>query len=267
MALVYLDAGHGGYDNGATYEGRLEKDDNLALALAVGEILEDNGVDVGYTRTEDVYDSPVRKAQIANEAGADLFVSIHRNSSPYPETYSGVQSLIFDSGGLKEDVAKAINSELEEVGFNNLGIELRRNLAVLRRTNMDAVLVEAGFINTDADNQLFDSEFNNVAYAIANGIYKTLNGRDIPRENYDFIVPPQESGQTGNYIVQTGLFRNYNNAQTQYNSLTALGIPANIGQYNDYYRVSAGERLTYLQAVNLENRLKAAGYDTLIVKL
>ena len=65
---IAIDAGHGGYDNGATYQGRREKDDNLDIALAVGEILEQNGVEVVYTRVTDVYDSPVRKAQIANEA-------------------------------------------------------------------------------------------------------------------------------------------------------------------------------------------------------
>ena len=51
---VVIDAGHGGRDSGAVYENRLEKDDNLDLALAVGEILQNNGVDVIYTRTEDI---------------------------------------------------------------------------------------------------------------------------------------------------------------------------------------------------------------------
>lgn len=52
---IVLDAGHGGEDPGAVYKDRKEKDDNLKLALAVGRILEDNGVDVVYTRTTDVY--------------------------------------------------------------------------------------------------------------------------------------------------------------------------------------------------------------------
>ena len=58
MATVMLDAGHGGYDNGASFEGRKEKDDNLNLVLAIGNILENNGVDVLYTRTTDIYQSP-----------------------------------------------------------------------------------------------------------------------------------------------------------------------------------------------------------------
>ena len=52
---IMVDAGHGGADLGATYEGRQEKDDNLNLALAVGKILSQNGVDVEYTRTTDIY--------------------------------------------------------------------------------------------------------------------------------------------------------------------------------------------------------------------
>ena len=58
---VYLDAGHGGYDNGASDGNRKEKNDTLRLALAVGEILQNNGVAVGYTRVEDVYDSYISR--------------------------------------------------------------------------------------------------------------------------------------------------------------------------------------------------------------
>ena len=75
-----IDAGHGGRDPGAVYNGRQEKDDVLALALAVGQILEDSGLDVEYTRTTDIYESPGEKAREANNAGADFFVSIHRLS-------------------------------------------------------------------------------------------------------------------------------------------------------------------------------------------
>ena len=84
---IMLDAGHGGRDPGAVYNGRSEKDDTLALTLAVGEILQSRGVDVLYTRTTDVYETPYQKAMEANEAGVDFFVSIHRNSSPEANTY------------------------------------------------------------------------------------------------------------------------------------------------------------------------------------
>ena len=57
--IVVIDAGHGGADPGAKFEGRQEKDDALRLALAVGKILSENGVDVRYTRTDDTYNTPI----------------------------------------------------------------------------------------------------------------------------------------------------------------------------------------------------------------
>lgn len=176
---VYLDAGHGGYDNGASDGNRREKNDTLRLALAVGEILQNNGVDVGYTRVEDVYDSPLRKAQIANEAGADLFVSLHRNAAEYRNQYNGVQTLIFDNSGIKKQMADAINEALAEVGFKNIGTETRRDLAVLRRTKMPALLVEAGFIDSDTDNAIFDENFDDMAQAIAYAILNTLEDNGL----------------------------------------------------------------------------------------
>ena len=92
--MVVIDAGHGGSNPGAVYQGRQEKDDALALALAVGRILEENGVEVYYTRTTDIYESPQQKAQEANAVQGDYFVSIHRNSSPYPNQYTGSYVII-----------------------------------------------------------------------------------------------------------------------------------------------------------------------------
>ncbi len=174
MATVVLDAGHGGSDFGATYLGRMEKDDNLRLTLAVGRILENAGVNVIYTRTGDVYESPAEKAAIGNAADADYFVSIHRNSSPYDNQYTGIESLVYDKYGAAARMAENINQQLVNVGYVNQGVNERKNLAVLRRTNMPAVLVEAGFINTDRDNMLLDSRFNETAQAIADGILMSL---------------------------------------------------------------------------------------------
>lgn len=171
---VALDAGHGGSDPGAVYNGRQEKDDTLDLTLAVGDILKKNGVDVFYTRTTDEYETPFKKATDANNSGADLFISIHRNSSETPNQYSGVESLVFNDTGLKAEVARNINNQLEDVGFKNLGVDVRKNLVVLKRTKMPAVLIEAGFINNDKDNYLFDQEFDKIANAIADGILESI---------------------------------------------------------------------------------------------
>ena len=153
---------------------RLEKDDNLAMTLAVGELLEEMGFQVFYTRQEDIYQSPVQKAAIANEEGADLFVSIHRNSSGVPNRYQGVETLVYSAEGLPLVAAENINEELEEVGYVNLGVEERPRLVVLNSTQMPAVLIEVGFLNSDADNRLFVEQFDETAAAIAEGIAESF---------------------------------------------------------------------------------------------
>lgn len=178
-----LQPAHGGArDPGAVYEGRQEKDDNLKLVLAIGEILSDRGIDVEYTRTTDVYETPYEKAMKANQAGVDLFISIHRNSFPADNEVEGVESLIYDLSGLKYKMAQDINEQLEGVGFVNLGVKARPDLVVLKRTKMPAILVEAGFLNSDTDNRLFDNNFEDIAQAIADGILDTLESNGLIKE-------------------------------------------------------------------------------------
>ena len=187
---IMLDAGHGGTDPGAVYNGRREKDDTLRLVLAIGQILQNRGVDVEYTRTTDIYETPFQKAMEANEAGVDYFVSIHRNSFEQDNIVSGVESLVYDLSGIKYRMAENINANLETVGFVNLGVKARPNLVVLKRTKMPAVLVEVGFLNSNTDNQLFDENFNDITLAIADGILETLE--EVAREN---AVNQTETGQ------------------------------------------------------------------------
>lgn len=248
---IMLDAGHGGRDFGATYNGRKESQDNLRLTLAVGEILQNHGFDVEYTRTTDVYESPYQKAQEANEAGVDFFVSIHRNSFPTDNEVSGVESLVYDLSGIKYEMAKNINAQLENVGFVNLGVHARPNLVVLRRTKMPAVLVEVGFINSDIDNQLFDNNFDDIAQAIADGIMDTLK-----QSGSDNIMQ---------YRVQVGAYRNRRYAEEMLNELFAQEYPAFIAESNGIFRVQVGDFPTLEEAVDMERRLKSAGYPTIIV--
>ena len=258
MPKIIIDAGHGGYDNGATYNGRREKDDNLELALALGEILTDSGIEVGYTRVDDIYQSPVEKARIANSQDGDYLVSIHRNSSPMPNTYSGVQSLIYEDSGVMSLMANNINQEMSQVGYQNLGTSLRQNLAVLRRSDMPAILVEAGFINTDADNALLDARFVDTAQAIADGIIGTL------LQTGELELEDADDGDEI-YRVQTGLFRNRENADKMAAQLRNMGYPVAIEMSNDLYAVKVGESDELEDAVELEQALRRLGYDTLIV--
>ncbi len=248
---VMLDAGHGGVNPGAVYEGRQEKDDALALVLAIGPILQNNGIDVLYTRTTDVYQTPLQKAELANEADVDYFVSIHRNSFPEDNIVSGVESLVYDLSGVKYEMAQNINTQLETVGFVDLGVKARPNLIVLRRTKMPAVLVEAGFINSDTDNMLFDANFQAIAQAIADGIIETI------------AVQPETL--ESRYSVQVGAFRNRNYAEDLQEELMEMDFPARIERGDGYFRVRVGDFRTIDEASRLERRLKRAGYQTVIV--
>lgn len=250
---IMLDAGHGGRDPGAVYNGRQEKDDSLALTLAVGEILQERGIDVLYTRTTDVYESPYQKAMEANEADADFFISIHRNSSPEANTYSGVESLVYNKSGIKLEMAENINEQLEAVGFVNLGVKERPGLVVLRRTRMPAVLVEVGFINSDTDNMLFDDNFDDIALGIAEGILDTLQ------------LTGESPSIPGSYTVQAGAFRNGAYADRLQQELLDQDFPAVTSQNNGLYRVTVGTYPTLDEAAAMERRLKRAGYQTVIV--
>lgn len=276
MARIIIDAGHGGYDSGAVYNGRQEKDDNLSLALAVGGILEERGVDVVYTRTDDIYQSPVEKARIANDLGGDFFVSFHRNSSPNPNTYSGVETLVYNLGDQKEVMANNINRQLENVGYNNLGISVRPNLAVLRRTRMPAVLIETGFINTDADNARFDSEFANIAAAIANGIMETVPlgqgdvaamGRSVSGGQMDSSGNQNAEEGYLHYRIQTGLFRDYQNAVNLQYELINDGYSADIVRLGEYYAVITGHFSNENTARAAAKALNQKGYETLVIKV
>lgn len=79
---VTLDAGHGAHDYGAVYSGRIEKNIALAVVLKVGAILEKTRkIDVIYTRKTDVFIDLIERANIANRAKSDIFVSIHCNAN------------------------------------------------------------------------------------------------------------------------------------------------------------------------------------------
>lgn len=247
---IVVDSGHGGEDPGAVYQGRKEKDDTLRMGLAVGNILKENGIDVVFTRTEDIYQTPFQKAQIANEAMADYFVSIHRNSSPRPNQYNGVETLLYDKSGIKLEMAENINGALEEVGYKNLGVKERPGLVVLRRTKMPALLVEVGFINSDIDNQLFDEKFEETAQAIAGGILGTLSEETVEEPVL--------------YRVQTGLFRKRQNADNLNYQLLSQGYPSFILDDGEFYKVQVGAFQQLGNAVAMERRLRRDGYQTLI---
>lgn len=220
------------------------------MTMVVGKILEDNGVDVEYTRTTDVFQTPFQKATIANQSGADYFISFHRNSSEKPNQYTGVETLVYNKSGIKYELAQNILGALGELGFREIGVKERPGLVVLRRTNMPAVLVEMGFINSDKDNQMFDEKFDEIAQAIASAILGTLNEEDVEGPVY--------------YRVQTGAFRNKQYADQLLYELLDQGYPAFLLNENGLYKVQVGAFLQLGNAIAMEQKLRDAGYTTLI---
>lgn len=279
---IIIDAGHNGMtDPGAVFNGRRESDDVLKLAMAVGEILSRNGYDVEYTRTGNINQSVTQKAQLANSAGADLFISLHRNMASYPGQYDGVQTLIYDRSGIKLPMAENINSNLEGVGFRNINVETRPNLAVLRRTQMPALLVEAGFIDSEKDNQIFDNRFDEIAQAIADGIMDTLNDVSAdPGADGGMPYAYQDSMQTAPVIpsFQMNPVQSMNwtafkteaddpetNRMQNMNTMRNMTDTENTGNSRPLYRVQVGAFHNLQNAVELEQELKRLGYNTWIV--
>lgn len=174
MATVVLDAGHGGYDNGAVNGTRKEKDDNLRMTLAVGSILKNCGVNVVYTRSTDVFIPLLERSQISNNAGADLFASIHRNSSTLPSA-NGVENWVYVTPSQKAvAAADLVLSRIVSAGVqSNRGLKYG-NFSVVRHTKAPAMLLELGFISNAEDNRLFDTRFDAYATAIASGILSSL---------------------------------------------------------------------------------------------
>ena len=172
---IYLDAGHGGYDPGAVSAKREEEDDVLKLVLAVGKKLKEeySNVVVGYTRKSDIYESPSKKAQDANNFDADYFFSFHRNSGQ--SSARGYESLVYENKGIVKELAAEFNDAMKDVGFKNRGTKVRTDLAVLRKTSMPAVLLEVGFISNKKDNKLFDDKFDLIVEKIVSVMGDVLN--------------------------------------------------------------------------------------------
>lgn len=160
LVKIFLDAGHGGKDPGACNGKRKESEDVLKLVLAVGKELTNNysNVKVGYSRKTETYESPSKKAQEANDFGADYFLSFHRNSAS--ASAKGYETLVCSNTGWKKRIASDFNDGFKSLGYKNRDTKIRTDLAVLNKTKMNAVLLEGGFISNKSDNKLFDNKFD-----------------------------------------------------------------------------------------------------------
>ena len=173
---VVVDAGHGGSRDGAVYEGIKEKDLTLAMSKKLEALLLEQGYNVVMTRTTDVYMDLYDRADIANDVGADIFVSIHANAYEDPEIY-GAMTYYHPSSGRGKRLAQAIQTPMcQAAGAKDKGVR-DADFVVLRETDMCAVLVETGFMtNHNELMQLNDSDYQDkLVKGICEGIVRYLN--------------------------------------------------------------------------------------------
>ena len=178
---VCIDPGHGDTDGGTANADntRLEKDDNLRIALLVRKYLEEYGATVVMTRSDDTFVELEERCTIANDAKADMYVSLHRNS--YDGDIRGVEIWVHNKEPKEDTVlAQNIMSRLSEAGISeNRGVQYGYvgipgdNYYVNADTKMPSCLVELGFITDETDNRLFDKNIDAYAKAVAEGIIQS----------------------------------------------------------------------------------------------
>jgi len=177
---VVLDAGHGGTASGAVYENIKEKDLTLAMTLKLYQLLVDQGYRVILTRSDDSSVDLYQRAEIANAAQADIFVSIHCNATTVSGDYDGLYTYYFPGSTRGQQLANLVQIEAcAATGARDRGL-MNNNFVVLRETSMPAVLVETGFMTCHEElMRLSDPAYQQkVAAGVANGIIRYLNTLD-----------------------------------------------------------------------------------------
>ena len=155
------------------------KANNLKVALEVQKYLEKYGVNVVMIRDDDSFLELDERCAKANNAKADMYVSLHRNS--YDGDISGVEVWVNNSEPEYDTkLAQNILDDLEKVGISeNRGVQYGYvgnsgvNYYINADTVMPSCLVELGFITEDIDNKLFDEHLTEYGQAIADGIVQT----------------------------------------------------------------------------------------------
>ncbi len=177
--LIALDAGHGGSASGAYYENTAEKDLNLSMTLKLDEILRGLGYRTMLTRNSDSDVGLKRRSVLANEAKADIFVSIHCNASETNHDFQGLYVYHYPGSVQGAVLAQAIQTPAcQFTGAIDRGIN-SANFSVVRESKMPAVLVETGFMTCHEELlRLKDDAYQTrMALGIAQGIIRYLNGK------------------------------------------------------------------------------------------
>lgn len=168
--VIVVDPGHGGKDPGAVGDDNKEKDLALAVAKKLKAKLEAAGAKVLMTRTGDTYPTLSDRVAFSKKNKADVFVSIHFNSGS--SSANGIETYYWTTYKNEKSLATYVQKEvIDSTGLNSRGVKTG-NFQVIRENNMQAILVELGFIsNPDEEQIIATSEFqNDAAEGIANGL-------------------------------------------------------------------------------------------------
>lgn len=177
--IVVVDPGHGGHDSGARGGDAREKDLTLAVSKLLADELAAQGATVIMTRTTDVFIPLEGRANIANRNMADLFISVHINSTGGSPTQTGGITFYHKKVAQRKLLADCIQREIAKVsGLPNLGTWSDQRIAkingfsVLRNTKMPGVLLELGFINHPRDRaRMLTADFKQqIAKAVVKGV-------------------------------------------------------------------------------------------------
>ncbi len=193
--VIVLDAGHGGFDAGASANGVQEKEINLLVALRLKEYLEQSGAVVVLTRSEDVStaeenkegqsakksDLYVRK-NMADHSEGDIFVSIHMNKFPESQ-YRGAQVFYSDDQEDGKRLGDNIQQGLKDVLQDNNDRVCKKidgGVFLLKNTTIPSVIVECGFLSNPQEAKLLQNEEyqQKVAWGIYLGVVRFFNERD-----------------------------------------------------------------------------------------
>jgi N-acetylmuramoyl-L-alanine amidase len=144
---IVIDAGHGGKDPGAiSYYGFYEKTVNLDVALAIADLLREDGHKVIMTRKSDEFIELEDRAEIANKSKADIFISIHSDASAKSSSNGFTVYTANAASAAAEELAYAIDDRLTRTSITSNGVK-RADYRVLVRTQCPAVLVELGYLS------------------------------------------------------------------------------------------------------------------------
>jgi len=184
--IIVIDPGHGGLDQGATRGKYIESDialqiskklaHNLSQAGAMVIMLRENESDLAgdeFTGTigEHKREDMKRRVEKANQARADLYISIHTNAVPNT-VWSGAQTFYKPNNEASKTVAKAVQEELVKTLGNTKRKAAPGSYFVLNHTKMPAILIETGFISNPREAALLaDSSYQSkLAFAIFSGV-------------------------------------------------------------------------------------------------